>query len=464
MLSMLSIRQLGAPATGAVNTGRKRAGLGWLGRGVYVRGMDTHCRCLESSFGLADTLRRLGLMLGVFMSLSITSVGDEFEPPIRHMWECGTPQAGVRGAGFPILEKAEHRQLYLATQETGGYSHHSRLFHHGGRFYAMWSNHRHGEDGPGQRVLWSWSDDGETWRKWTELYPSPMPMEPSDEPGFVLTAGGWKVVGDRLFALASANSVVGFENSERTSFRERPDRVHKFRRRERRGRFAREVLPDGTLGEIFCLGKTPPEQDQLTFKAAPSDDLRFAPLAKAIREQFPRRRLPKGIDTNRLCEATYYQAKDGRQVVLMRDDCYSHRLYVSISDDGLAWPIAYPTDIPDSPSLTTNAVLADGTVLLIGNQMAPAFDNPGKPDHYGRDPLLVSVSADGYTFSRAYALRCGQQEWHIPRKLVRGRGGGAQYPSALVHGKHLYVLYSMGKEDVWISRVPLSDLGLSGAR
>lgn len=154
----------------------------------------------------------------------------------------------------------------------------------------------------------------------------------SEEPGFVLTAGGWKVVGDRLFALASATSVTGFENSERTSFRARPDREHRFRKRERRGRFAREVRPDGSLGNIFCINQTPSELDDLAFQAAESDD-------------------------------------------------------------------------------------------------------------------------------PAYALRCGQQEWHIPRSEVRGRGGGGQYPSGLVHSKHLYVLYSMGKEDVWISRVPLADLG-----
>ena len=384
---------------------------------------------------------------------------DSSKPPIRPMWECGTPRAGVRGAGFPVLESAEHYQLYRATRETGGYSHHSRLFRHGDRFYAMWSNHRYGEDGPGQRVLWSSSKDGIAWEDWAELFPSAMPMRPSDEPGFVLTAGGWKVVGERLFALASATCVTGFENSDRTSFRERPDREHRFRRRERRGRFAREVGPDGSLGAIFCVNQAPPELDELAFQAATKDDPEYADLAKAIVRQFPRRKLPEGVDTNRLCEPTFYRAKDGRHVVLLRDDCYSHRMYVSVSEDGVTWPTAFPTDIPDSPSLTTSVVLDDGTVLLIGNQMAPEFDNPGKPDHYGRDPLMVSVSADGYVFTRAYALRCGQQKWRVPRSEVRGRGGGGQYPSALVRDGYLYVLYSMGKEDVWISRVPLAEIG-----
>ena len=399
------------------------------------------------------------LSLTIAACAAATFAEDTKKPPVRHMWDCGTPKPTVRGAGFPILENVEHHQLYRATRETGGYSHHSRLFYHGNRFYAMWSNHRHGEDGPGQRVLWSSSENSTTWQPWAELFPSPIPMLPSEEPGFVLTAGGWKVVGNRLFALASATSVVGFENSARTSFRPASDREHRFRKRERRGRFAREVLPDGSLGNIFCVNQPPPELPDLTFQAALSNDPQYARFATAIRNQFPRRRLPEGVDTNRLCEPTFYQAADGRHLVLLRDDCYSHRMYVSVSEDGLNWPTAYPTDIPDSPSLTTNVVLHNGTVLLIGNQMAPKFDNPGKPDHYRRDPLMVSVSPNGYLFTRAYALRCGQQKWRVPQSEVRGRGGGGQYPSALVKDGYLVVLYSMGKEDVWISRVPLAKLG-----
>jgi len=172
----------------------------------------------------------------------------------------------------------------------------------------------------------------------------------------------------------------------------------------------------------------------------------------------PERKYPQGVDSNRLCEPTFYTAKDGKAVVLLRDDNYSHRMYVSISPDGgKSWPAAVPTDIPDSPSRTTNVVLDDGTVLLIGNQMAPQFDNPERP-HYGRDPLTVAVSGDGYWFERVFALRCGKQKYRVPQHSVRGRGGGGQYPSAIAQKDTLYVLYSMGKEDIAVSWVPLAAL------
>ncbi|MBT3376447.1 MAG: hypothetical protein HN742_41770 [Lentisphaerae bacterium] len=379
---------------------------------------------------------------------------------IRHMWACGRPDPAKPGAGFPVLQSAKHTLIYQATRETGAYSHHSRLFRHDGALYAMWSNHRYGEDGPGQRVLWSRSTDGEDWTGWQELFPSPVPMVPSDEPGLVLTAGGWRVVGKRLFAVASVTAVVAFENSDRTSTVAKPDRNHPFRKREGRTRLAREVHPEGTLGPVFMLGRNLPEAADLLYPVLKHDTPQVTDLVRAILKQNIRRRFPQGVDSNRLCEFSVYQAKDGRHVLLGRDDCYSHRLYVSFSDDGLTWPPAIPTDIPDSPSLSRTLVLDNGTVLLIGNQMAPEFDNSAKRRHYGRDPLMISVSTDGYIFRRAYALRCGQQPWRVPRKDVKGRGGGGQYPDAVVHGDTLYVLYSMGKEDVWISRVALAGLDL----
>jgi hypothetical protein len=71
---------------------------------------------------------------------------------------------------------------------------------------------------------------------------------------------------------------------------------------------------------------------------------------------------------------------------------------------------------------------------------------------------MVSVSVDGYLLTRAYALRTGEQKFRVPN--VGGRSGGGQYPSGLVYNGRLYVLYSMGKEDIWCSSVQLCDLGL----
>lgn len=396
--------------------------------------------------------------------LSMTGSRTSKGTPIVHMWKCPWPDPAKPGAGYPILEGATHTEVYHATPETGGYSHHAKLTVHNGVFYAMWSNHPKGEDSPGQFVRFSVSRDGKTWSVPQRLFPPYGEIKGFNQVGPHGMAAGWVVWKGRIYGVMALTDCVGFANSDRSSMRDQQDANHSFMVREHIGVVARMV--DATdaeisLGPIVKLpgGKALMASEPLAKEIAPPSE---AVRATAEALQSIPAGIPAGertaVDTLRPCEPVYYRAKDGKHVCLLRDDEYSHRMYVSVSDDGRTWPAAQPTDIPDSPSLSDAVVLDDGTVLLIGNQMAPKFDNPGEIKHYGRDPLMVSVSADGYRFTRAYALRCGRQAYRVPN--VGGRGGGGQYPSGLVHGGRLHVLYSMGKEDIWISSVALRDLAI----
>jgi hypothetical protein len=158
-----------------------------------------------------------------------------------------------------------------------------------------------------------------------------------------------------------------------------------------------------------------------------------------------------------------YRARDGKLVMLTRDPRMSHRLYAGVSESGNldGFPALVPTDIPDTPSKSVTLNLADGTVLLIGNQVAETFDDIGKPRHYDRDPLTLAISADGYHFTRQLVLRWeGGRNWRTECRRVPGRGAGCQYPAAMVRNGMLYVVYSIGKEDIALSWVPLERLGL----
>ena len=398
------------------------------------------------------------------------------------MWDCGAPNLDLPGAGFPVLADAKHVTIYPATRETGAYNHHSQLVFHAERYWAMWSNHPHGEDGPGQRVMMSSSPDGENWLPLSEAFPRPTAVKKSEEMGLALTAIKWMAVEGRLFAVAECHDNIGFTDAAESlppvPERRRPS--HPRRARHGYAPLAREIRIDGSLGPIFALWDSTP--DYIAFElckpggpSTPDGCPREGdPLLEGLRDRFThplgipawdfegRLGFPKARDGHRLCEpAVYQRSSDGSFVMLLRDSRYSHRMFVSEKTHrSEPWPEAAPTDIPDSPSLSAVVSLPDGTVLLVGNQMAEAFDNPDGVKHYQRDPLMVSVSPDGRVFERAYALRCGTQEWRVPQSEVLGRGGGGQYPSALVHDRRLYVLYSMGKEDVAISSVPLDSLGL----
>jgi len=272
------------------------------------------------------------------------------------------PKPGVAGAGFPILQHAEHTCIYQATRETGAYNHHANIYRHEGRFYAMWSNHPHGEDGPGQRILYSTSIDGNTWRPWEELIPPPGPVAPSDELGLTCTAFRWVVVKDELFAVIGLHRKIGFTDFDR-KLPPVPKRDERHPSHARKGyaSLARSISPDGTLGPIFATSAKIPED--LAFELA--DDPTEGRLQRAIRQPS---NMPswdfEGVlgfpcaaeDGHRLCEPAVFQDSSGLWVMLLRDTVFSHRKYVSRMDQATgAWLPAYPSDIPDSPSLSCTA-------------------------------------------------------------------------------------------------------------
>ena len=389
--------------------------------------------------------------------------------PVVHMWDCGKPDPGKPASGYPVLSNAVHVCLYQATLESGAYSHHSKLIEYKGALYAMWSNGINGEDAPGQFVRYAISrDGGKSWTKPQELFPRVGPIGPFHSVGVYATAAGWDVYEGRLYGCMSIRKCTGFANADESEIKEKWDRNHIYGKSIRVGYVGREVVASDEgveFGDIFHLPKFRKNIDLADLGNAIIEmDDTYKKLSQVLYD----RRLnahpmcPKGIDTPRLCEPVFYDLPDGRQVSLVRDDLHNHRMYVSIREKGDPWPKALPTDIPDSPSLSHALNLPGDVVLLIGNQMAPEFDNGNKRKHYGRDPLMVSISRDGFIFERAYALRVGQQKFRVTKnsedKRIGGRGGGGQYPYAIVVGTRLCVLYSMGKEDIWFSSVELSEL------
>ena len=88
---------------------------------------------------------------------------------------------------------------------------------------------------------------------------------------------------------------------------------------------------------------------------------------------------------------------------------------------------------------------------LIGNQLPKLFD---------RDPLTIALSVDGVSFDRVFAVRAGAPPRRYPGT---GKGPGYQYPHATLDPAtgHLVVAYSINKENIGITRVPLRELWTS---
>ena len=104
--------------------------------------------------------------------------------------------------------------------------------------------------------------------------------------------------------------------------------------------------------------------------------------------------------------------------------------------------------LPDSGSRTCASFFPAGLpatgVYLVGNQCSDC----------GRDPVTLSLSADGISFDRHFAVRHGVKGADIdhggscPRFKGAAKGCGYQYPGAMIDEarKEMIVSYSIGKE------------------
>lgn len=377
----------------------------------------------------------------------VTSEGT----PVVPMWNTRMATVDLRtGAGFPILTQAEHASVWQPpTRGDGAYNHYACLIHHKGKFYAMWGNHELGEDAPGQRVLYATSD---TWGNWTnaqELYPAPGPVRPRTENGIHLKPDRWAVLDDVLYAITYVHGAGVYP-------------------------IARSVGENGELGDPFLVENLPSNGALPSYMRESGASTKAPTLGIQLYNWYRQNDhiswwagaswgvQRRAVDGQSLIESFIYRAKDGKLVLMLRDwgtpsnPVHNNRMYVSFNDGTGGWATPHPTDIPDSPSRAQAITLEDGTVLLIGNQNVNRFDQALYLD---RDPMTISISKDGYTFDSIYALRTNSPSSYR-FSGVGGRNYGYAYSSSIVLDGWLYTLYSIGKEDMGITRVPLSALGL----
>lgn len=349
--------------------------------------------------------------------------------------------------------------IYRATIEAGTYNHHPNIARHRGGFFVSWSNHPVDEDEPGQRVLFSYSADGRQWQREAVLFPA-IPTHGGRK--LVLTANGWLRDGALLFAIADLHDIIGWSDNEgRAIAKQKNDRYYRTAQRSF-GRLARQVDENGNLAAPFWLSRI--DDAQTICSICRSNPEPAAALNAMLQEPLNRRRWQlmdgnrlgywvdrypdQGSDGHYLVEPTTYRAKNNFLVRLLRDLDPSYRLYATTSRDGASWETPVRTDIPDSPSLSAAGQLPDGRRYLIGN-----------PVKNSRDPLAIRLSRDGLRFGEAQILRRGAPPL---RRAGLHKGPGFQYPSAIVADSVLWIVYSVNKEDIAVSRVPLPALNDAG--
>lgn len=334
----------------------------------------------------------------------------------------------------------EHSLIYRATPESYQFCHHPNVAVWRGKLFLMWSNGITHEDYNGQRILWATTDDGHTWSK-----PAVLTEDPDGAGPLACVAAGWHATEQTLIAYYTA--IV-----EKRPGTDERNRLYCLTSRDGQTWSERRALAHG----FFIEGPRQIAGGRLLMNGQRSNQqprLRFSDALDGIRG-WQDGRIPEIQGVFSFPEPSWFTRRDGSLVMTFRTKSGDPTIYASVSRDrGSSWSQPRKTHFPDATARSFAGTLPDGQAFLISNpNTVPSVTHPSIGR---RNPLTISLSADGRLFDRAYIIRG-------PPTSMRFKGinkaNGWQYPSAVAWQKHLYVAYSINKEDLGVTRIALGDL------
>jgi len=357
-------------------------------------------------------------------------------PPIRNNYQTE--------AGIPHLKI--QRSMIYSPGKSWLYNHHPSVIHFKNKFIAVWSNGLVDEDSPGQRVVFSVSNDFVHWSPAMVLASPHM----HNDTLTVLTAAGLYQRGGKLVAyfgeytrhrtethLWAKTSTDGIHWSDAIDMRvplipnHGPEEI-KGGRLIISGNFMFPYTDDpyGLSGwkiSSFYPDSLYTQDNSATF---------YAPAAK--------------LDLPPLCEGSFFQTDDGILHMLLRvtGKGWRGRLWLTEStDNGKTWSRPIETAFSDNDSKFHFGRLPDNHFYYVGI--------PDTLHHYDRTPLVLSLSEDGKMFGKNYILA---DEPYKLKKAGLWKGGQYGYPHTMIYNGYLYVIISRQKESIEIIRTDLNNL------
>ena len=113
-------------------------------------------------------------------------------------------------------------------------------------------------------------------------------------------------------------------------------------------------------------------------------------------------------------------------------------------DNGSTWSHPVVTNFPEQGSRHHGIRLSNGIYALLVN-----------PDPLVRIPFSIALSTDGLVYDRMVNIRA---EETTARWEGRAKSKGYHYMRGYEHAGRLYTIYSINKEDIEVTIVPLSEL------
>ncbi|MEO6965201.1 MAG: exo-alpha-sialidase [Acidobacteriaceae bacterium] len=326
--------------------------------------------------------------------------------------------------------------VYRAQAGQWQFNLHSYIAWYKGKFWAIWSSGKVNEDNGQQRIDYATSSDGHHWSAAGVLVDSlPIPA--------LWIARGIFTQNGHLYAFAASS-----DGSRKNGMRSEAWHNLRLVRFEWYGSSWHKL---GTYLDN-CMNNFPPRPfgGHLFMTCRDSYGVMHTAVSSSLDGlHWTVTKLPGKPPVDDMSEPSWYIDPQGTGHLIFRDAGGSKYLYQSIShDQGRTWSTPTRTNYPDATSKNFSGRLSNGWYYLINN-----------PNQKARDPLAISFSRDGWSFSHPIALRKGAPPLRYSGKH-KGGHGSFQYPQAMEHRGSLWAIYSTNKEDIEISEYKLSDFNL----
>jgi hypothetical protein len=341
------------------------------------------------------------------------------------------------------------------------YNHAPMLAYWEGTFYLEYLNAPVGEHVPPGRIMIQTSKDGYSWTTPVTLFPDYKVPDGYTKPDYPGVANGLYAVTHQRAGFFTAKNgrllAIGYYGIALDA-KDDPNDGNGI------GRVVREIKKDGSFGAIHFVRYNHAFNEQNTdfpfyrkskdkgFVEA-CDELLSNPLHTMQWIEESDRNDPILPKIPAYKAFSYYRLDDGRIVGL-----WKHALTAISDDGGRTWP--------DSARRAPGFV--NGNAKIWGQRTSDGkFATVYNPSEF-RWPLAVSTSIDGLDYTNLYLvhgdltpMRYGGNYKSRGPQYVRG----IQENNGTPPDRNLWVAYSMNKEDLWVSRipVPVTDVAASHA-
>lgn len=400
-------------------------------------------------------------MLPIFSTASVlwAAVGDE-EEPVRFVGEVKTSNSdyktGYHDGQMPVAIGVQDYQILRANRThpelSDGlgwtYNHAPMLAYVNGQFYCQYLTNPCGEHIPPGMTMLTRSLDGKHWTKPQVLFPIYFTADPNDATRITFKymhqrMGFYVAPNGRFLTMAFYGSPYG-------------DGV---------GRVVREIYPDNSFGPIYFIRVNDNWTGEVKYPLyTASSDTGFVEACRSFLDDKIRRiqwweedfqakdrdefyRVSWGGDIGRSRPAKafcFYTRPDGAVVGFFKS-----RWITMTRDQGQTWsPLVQCSTLTYGGAKIWAQKLDNGQYALVYNPT----------DGEARHPLCIAISNDGIHYDHLVNIHS-----EVPPKRFWGREKrpGPQYVRGIIEGNgnppgdDLWVVYSVSKEDIWISRVPI---------